>query len=150
MTREGVIDVHRHLRSLHQASESELVKADGISLEELCFIITELQERAKMASEEAVTIKKDSTEPHSRKRTREEAAMELEVVEIDAKIFELQQNMKRRDIELRTRESSLKDHEATLNDKNLAIEERRFFLELAKEGSETAISCLMEIARRGQ
>ena len=126
--------LHRHLRSLRQASESELVKADGISLEELCFIITELQERAKMASEDAVKIKRDSTEPHSRKRTREEAAMELDVTKIDAEI------------------STLKERELlfnrTLQEKDIELSEKELCLKLAKEGDERAISVILDRMRR--
>jgi hypothetical protein len=105
-----------------------------------------------MASEEAATIKKENTEMQSRKRTRDEAAMELEVAEIDAQREELQRTRKDKDVELNEREllftRTLQEKDLEIAQKNVEVAQKELCLKLAQEGDERAISVILKRMRR--
>jgi hypothetical protein len=110
--------MHRHLRPLRLAPQEELLDAERLSVEELRQLVPELQARAE---EEARTTR-------SRKRSYEEAEMDLRIAELDAKTAAL-----------RAAEAS------AVSDRASAFQ---VVLELARAGQETAVAALVELLRR--
>jgi hypothetical protein len=119
--------MHRHLRPLRLAPQEELLDAARLSVEELRQLVPELQARAE---EEARTARS------SRKRSREDAELDLRVAQLDAQADE---------VRARAQATCEAVRAQTAAHREAAFQ---VVLELARAGSEPALAALVEMLRR--
>ena len=142
--------MHRHLRPLRPVPQEELLDAERLRVEDLQQLVPELQARAE---EEARTTR-------SRKRSYEEAEMDLRIAELDAKTAALRAAEASAASDRAAEASALASERAALASERAALASERaalasdrasafqVVLELARSGQEMAMAALVELLRR--
>ena len=135
--------MHRHLRPLRPVPQEELLDAERLRVEDLQQLVPELQARAE---EEARTTR-------SRKRSYEEAEMDLRIAELDAKTAALRAAEASAASDRAAEASALASERAALASERAALASDRasafqVVLELARSGQEMAMAALVELLRR--
>lgn len=119
--------LHRHLKPWRINPSCELIEASRVSIDDLSNLVVELHTRACESAH-------SSSSSGSRKRSYEEAQLDLDVAELDAKTS----------LALDERKLHLKKLEHELNKDEYQLSKNAFILELARAGDEAAIAHILK------